>query len=155
MQHIIQARPVVPQVIAERNLADVEREVLLADMVKLAVDRALYDGPETFDGVGVDRPEQIAVISVMVGPPLLLVTHGTLPGRLSDGGPGQMLHDLGQVAGKFRVGGAPGPLDTAKRVGAGVAPVALVDERDGASGAIGLDRLARTVDGDATRLPII
>ncbi len=46
-----------PRVVAIGDLAQIEREILSADVVELACDCPLEDRPHTFDCVGVDRPE--------------------------------------------------------------------------------------------------
>ena len=50
---------VVPVVVAELELGDVERHVLPAHLVESADGAALEDRPEAFDGVGVDRADNV------------------------------------------------------------------------------------------------
>ena len=52
-------------VIAKLKLVDVEMEILLADLMERADDPAFHDGPEAFDGVGMNRSADIFPISMM------------------------------------------------------------------------------------------
>lgn len=50
---------VLAVVVPETELGDVERQILLADFVERAHHAALNQGPEAFDGIGVDRARNI------------------------------------------------------------------------------------------------
>ena len=76
---------IVPIVVAELKLSDVQRQILTADFVEAAHNAALQERPETVDGLGVDRavyilssamPDnavlfQLAITRVIVGCGLL------------------------------------------------------------------------------------
>ena len=49
----------LPIVIAELELGNIERQVFFADLVESANNAALHDGPKAFDGVGVDRADDM------------------------------------------------------------------------------------------------
>lgn len=53
-EHVMKRIVIPPVVEAINNLADVQAEVLLADVVELPVDCAFHDSPEALDAVGVD-----------------------------------------------------------------------------------------------------
>lgn len=55
IQHAVQSAVVDPVVVPVANLADVQRQVFLADVVKLPDDGAAHDGPKRLNGVGVRR----------------------------------------------------------------------------------------------------
>src|SRR5438132_9688773 len=55
---------VVPVVVAEHELVQVEREVFSADVVIRADDAALQERPEVFDGVRVDVPPRVFAVNV-------------------------------------------------------------------------------------------
>ena len=46
-------------VITKLKLVDVQMQILLADLMKRAHDPSLYDGPEAFDGVGMNGSHDI------------------------------------------------------------------------------------------------
>ena len=52
-------------VIAKLELVDVKMEILLADFMERANDPAFYDGPEPFDGVGMNGSADIFPLSMM------------------------------------------------------------------------------------------
>ena len=52
-------------VIPELKLIDVEMEVFLADLMECANDPTLHDGPEAFDGVGMNRSADIFSLGMM------------------------------------------------------------------------------------------
>ena len=52
-------------VIPELELIDVKMQIFLADLVEGSDDPALHDGPEAFDGVGMNGPTDIFAASVM------------------------------------------------------------------------------------------
>jgi hypothetical protein len=56
---------VVPVVITELELRDVEREVLGADLVESTDHAALQDRPKAFDGLGVDRTDDVLAVGVV------------------------------------------------------------------------------------------
>lgn len=56
---------VIPIVVAERELFDVERKVLRRDFVECAHDAALKQRPETFDCVRVDRAANVFVAAMV------------------------------------------------------------------------------------------
>src|SRR6202521_80530 len=55
---------IVPVVVAELKLRNVQRHVLGADLVERADHAALKDAPKAFNRVGVDRADYILVIGV-------------------------------------------------------------------------------------------
>lgn len=56
---------IVPIIITELKLGDVERHVLGGDLVKRANNAAFEDRPETFNRVGVDRPDDVLTLGVV------------------------------------------------------------------------------------------
>ena len=54
-------------IISELELRDIQREILFADFVESADHAALNQRPETFDGVGVDRADNVFVLGVIDG----------------------------------------------------------------------------------------
>jgi hypothetical protein len=56
---------VQPVVVAELELGDVQREILLADLVERADDAALDEGPEAFDRVRVDRADDVLALGMV------------------------------------------------------------------------------------------
>lgn len=56
---------VLAVVVAELELGDVQRQVLGRDFVVAAHDSALEQGPEAFDGVGVDRANDVLPLAVV------------------------------------------------------------------------------------------
>lgn len=66
-------------VIAKLELVDVEMEVFLADLMERTDDSALHDGPEPFDGVGMDRAADIFSGSVMHQSMRTCVVEETIP----------------------------------------------------------------------------
>ena len=56
---------VVPIVIAELKLRDVQRQILVADLVERADDAALEDRPEAFNRVRVDRADDVLLVAVI------------------------------------------------------------------------------------------
>ena len=57
MQHAVQIAAAVSQIVAVRKLAQIKRQVLPADVMELADQRAFHQGPEALDCVGVRRAE--------------------------------------------------------------------------------------------------
>src|SRR3954454_2936079 len=53
-----------PVVVAELELGDVQREVLGADLVEGADNTAFEDRPKAFNGVGVDRADDVFAVSM-------------------------------------------------------------------------------------------
>ncbi len=60
---------ILPVIVAELKLRDVQRYVLAADLVEASHDPALEDRPETFNRVRVDRADHVTMCRV----PYLLV----------------------------------------------------------------------------------
>ena len=54
-------------VIAELKLRDVQRHILLADLVECADNTALDDRPEALNGVGVDSPDNVFALGLING----------------------------------------------------------------------------------------
>jgi hypothetical protein len=57
-----------PIVIPELEFRNVKREIFPADFVIVADDPALHQRPEAFDGIGVDRTDDVLPLSVLHGP---------------------------------------------------------------------------------------
>src|SRR5262245_15046202 len=57
LDHLTEDVEVVPIVVSELELIDVQRQVLRADLVERAHDAALHHAPEPFDGVRVNRSD--------------------------------------------------------------------------------------------------
>lgn len=55
---------IIPVVISELKLRDVQWQILCADLVESTDNAALEDRPEAFDRVGVDRAHDILASSV-------------------------------------------------------------------------------------------
>ena len=58
---------IVPVVIPELKLGDIERQVLGADLVEGADHAALNEAPEAFDGLGVDCAHHVLALAVVNG----------------------------------------------------------------------------------------
>lgn len=58
---------VIPIVVAELELGDVERQILRTDLMERADKAALKDRPEAFDCVGVNRADNVLAVSVSDG----------------------------------------------------------------------------------------
>src|SRR5258708_4271451 len=56
---------ILPVVVAELELSDVERQVLGADFVERADHASLEDRPEAFNRVGVDRSDHVLALGVV------------------------------------------------------------------------------------------
>lgn len=56
---------VVAMVIAKLELGDVERQILLADVVERPDNAALQDRPETFDGLCMDRADDVVALGMV------------------------------------------------------------------------------------------
>jgi hypothetical protein len=59
------------------ELGDVERQVLLADLVIGANHAAFQDRPETFDRIGMDRADHV-LLGAVIYPPIIDVTVGQI-----------------------------------------------------------------------------
>jgi hypothetical protein len=55
-------------IVAELELGDVQRQVLGTDLMKRTDDTALEDRPETLDGLGMDRTDDVLAFSVVDDP---------------------------------------------------------------------------------------
>src|SRR6516164_3588757 len=55
---------IFPVVVAERELRDIERQILAADLVERSHDAALQKRPEALDCVGVNRADNVASSAV-------------------------------------------------------------------------------------------
>ena len=70
-------------VIAKLELVDVEMQVLLADLMKCPTDAAFHDGPESFNGIGMHRIDDILTLRVIDG--LMWILFAQLPIPECDG----------------------------------------------------------------------
>jgi len=68
MQHTIQIATAPPLIVPIDDLSQIQRKVFAADMVKLANQRLFEDGPDAFDGVGMQDAKKIGgdVLAAMI-----------------------------------------------------------------------------------------
>jgi hypothetical protein len=56
---------ILPDIVAELELGDIEQHIFASDFVESTDDTALEDQPEPFDGLGVDRSDDVLTFGVV------------------------------------------------------------------------------------------
>src|ERR1700733_3475204 len=73
---------VLPVVVPELKLRDVERHIFLADFVERADHAAFEDDPKSFNGIGVDGPKEIYASGMIDGRVRVFTVQFLVPGEL-------------------------------------------------------------------------